>query len=105
MIIALSVVTLVTGAISLVKERKEIKEVCKSGFLLGSFRGVANGVVNLLVMVLSARMATSVMFPLISAGGIILTTAVSILFYKEKITKCQFFGVVFGIVAVILLNI
>ncbi len=67
--------------------------------------GLANGAVNLFVMILSGKMATSIMFPLISAGGIIATWIVSRLFYREKLTTYQNIGLVLGIVAVIFLNI
>ena len=67
--------------------------------------GIMNGIVNLLVMVLSGMMATSVMFPLISAGGIVVTYIVSRFFYKEKLTKIQFAGFLTGLASIVFLNI
>jgi len=67
--------------------------------------GLANGAVNLFVMILSGKMATSIMFPLISAGGIIATWIVSRLFYREKLTTYQNIGLILGVISVIFLNI
>ena len=50
-------------------------------------------------------MAASLMFPLISAGGIILTYIVSRFAYKEKLSLNQNIGVVLGVAAVIFLNL
>ena len=64
-----------------------------------------NGIVNLFVMILSGKMPVALMFPLISAGGIIVTYIVSRFFYKEKLTKMQFAGFILGIASVVFLHI
>ena len=56
-------------------------------------------------MILSGKMPVSLMFPLISAGGLIVTYIVSRFFYKEKLTKIQFIGFIFGLMAVVFLNV
>ena len=56
-------------------------------------------------MLCAVIMNASIMFPIISAGGIIGTSLVSVLFYKEKLTKMQYAGLVLGIGAIVLLNI
>lgn len=105
MIVALAIVTIVMFIISLFQERRDIKFYAKSGWHWALICGVLNGMVNLFVMILSGRMSVSLMFPLISAGGLIVTYIVSRLFYKEKLTRIQFVGFVFGLAAVVLLNI
>ncbi len=107
MIIALLItaVTLFVAAF-LTKERKTIGISLKKGFVWYTVCGIANGAVNLFVMMLVSvyKMPPSVMFPLISAGGIIVTVAVSMTLYKEKLTLYQILGVILGIGAVVLLN-
>lgn len=114
MIIALAIVALLTFAISLVTEFKKdgkavssdvVKGYMKSGLVLALLCGVANGLVNLFVMVLSGLMPVSLMFPLISGGGIVLTYIISRLYYKEKLTRTQLIGFLCGTASVILLNI
>ena len=64
-----------------------------------------NGLTNMLVMILSGLMAVSVMFPLISAGGIIVTFIISKFVYKENLTRMQFMGFLVGILSIVFLNI
>lgn len=105
MIIALAVVTIFMSLMSLFTERKQIKDYAKSGWHWALICGLLNGIVNLFVMILSERIPVSLMFPLISAGGLIVTYIVSRFFYKEKLSKTQFVGFLFGLAAVVFLNI
>ena len=105
MSVALLLVFGVVLILSLVSERKGICENLKRGWIYGAACGLFNGVVNLLVMLLSARMSISIMFPVISAGGIVLTFAVSRFVYKERLSKLQNIGFLLGVIAVIILNI
>jgi multidrug transporter EmrE-like cation transporter len=61
--------------------------------------------VNLLVMILSGLMPVSLMFPIISAGGIVAIFVISLVFYKEKLSRLQIIGYILGTVSVVLLNI
>lgn len=105
MIAALTIVTLLLFIISLLVERKSIYVNLKKGWKLFLICGLANGFVNLLVLVLSAKMPASVMFPVISAGGIVVTALVSIFLYKEKLSKYQIAGLFLGIASIFALNI
>ena len=105
MIVALAIVTVVMLIMSILKERTEIKFFAKVGWHWAIICGALNGMVNLFVMILSGKMPVSLMFPLISAGGLIVTYIVSRFFYKEKLTKIQFIGFIFGLMAVVLLNV
>ena len=105
MIVALAIVTVVMLIMSILKERTEIKFFAKVGWHWAIICGALNGMVNLFVMILSGKMPVSLMFPLISAGGLIVTYIVSRFFYKEKLTKIQFIGFIFGLMAVVFLNV
>ncbi len=105
MIVALAIVATVMLVMTVCKERKKVLFYAKSGWHWAAICGALNGMVNLFVMILSGRMPVSVMFPLISAGGLVVTYIVSRFFYKEKLTKLQFVGFVFGLFAVVFLNI
>lgn len=104
MITALLIVCAILLCASLLSAERKHK-ITKPCFYLASIQGLSNGIVNYLVMVLSALMPVSVMFPMISAGGIILTIVISIAIYHEKLTKMQITGCLFGIAAVVLLSI
>ena len=105
MIIALLAVTVIMTVAACFAERKDIIPCTKRGWYWMVLCGVANGVVNLLVMVLSTRMKASLMFPVISAGGIILTWVVSRFLYKEKLSVGQNVALVLGIAAVVFMNL
>ena len=105
MILALAIVAVGLALLSLLTEREVMKSSFKKGWIQMITCGGFNGLCNLLVMLCSVSMSASVMFPIISAGSIILTALISILFYKEKLTKMQYVGFVLGIIAIVLLNI
>lgn len=105
MILALAISFMATAVIAIVTERADMKRNIKHGVLTYSACGIANGLVNFLVLILSARMDASVMFPLISAGGIVATYLVSLFVYKEKMTTQQTIGMFVGIGSIIALNL
>ena len=78
MIIALSTLVIVLTIAALIKERGEIKN-CLKPTVFSVTNGLANGLTNLLVMIMALRMPASVTFPLISSGSILATVTVSIL--------------------------
>lgn len=105
MIVALAVFTLAMAVMTVIGERGKIAFYCQSGWYFAVLCGIMNGAVNFLVMILSALMPIALMFPIISAGGIVLTYILSRTIYKESLTSRQTVGFVLGIVAVILFNI
>lgn len=107
MITALLTSVIVLSILSLINERKELKFVVKKGLCLALFCGIFNGIVNFLVILLLGMktIPASVMFPCISAGGMLLTFFISVLAYKEKMSKMQIAGFFIGIGAVVFLNI
>lgn len=105
MIIALLVVCVIVGFLSVIKERRGIIGYAKGGWYLGLVCGIMNGMVNLFVMILSGLMPLSLMFPMISSGGIITTYIVSKFIYKENLNKMQFIGFILGIGSIVLMNL
>lgn len=105
MIGALIITALMLFPISLLSEKNKIKPSFKKGWFWAVACGIANGIVNLLVLILGGRIPVSLLFPIISAGSIILSSAISILIYKEKLTKIQLTGVAIGVVSIVFLNL
>lgn len=104
MIIALLISTIALFICTLISERDIMVHSFKKGFPYYSTCGLANGAVNFFVLVLATRMPASVMFPIISAGGIVTTALISIFVYKEKLSLPQKIGMVLGIEAVVVLG-
>ena len=105
MILSMGIVFVIMCAAAVIRERRTAVSHIRSGWHLALGCGVMNAVVNALVMILSGLMSVSLMFPLISVGGIVVSFAVSRWIYREKLTKAQYIGFFFGIAAVIFLNL
>lgn len=105
MALSLLVVTVVCLVFSLLYHKNDFKPIfTKPIIILPLICGGANALVNYLVMVLS-HIDASLLFPIVSAGGIILTGVISLTIFKERFSKQQFLGMIFGIFAVIFLNL
>lgn len=105
MIVALLIAMVAFFTLSLVAERPVIIPSLGRGAHLMILCGIANAAVNLFVMLAAQIMDKSLMFPMISAGGIILTWLVAILIYKERMNMKQNIGMLLGIASVIFFNI
>lgn len=104
MIVALFLVAAVAFVAGLYKN-KNIGKSIASAFRYAPFQGIANGMVNLFVMILTSLLPTAILFPSISAGGMVITFIIAISIYKEKLSKVQILGYILGIASVVLLNI
>ena len=105
MIIALLILAVFFGILAFINERKDFKICIKKNWIT-LLNGAANGFTNMFIMVLVSRgMSASIMFPVISGGGLILTCLISIFIYKEKLTLKQYIGLALGTASVILMNI
>ena len=105
MIAALVLTVIILLVLSFFTERDKMVKSFKRGAPMYIVYGLANGLVNLFVILLALRMPSSIMFPIISAGGTVAVSAVSIFVYKEKLAVTQKAGIILGIVSIILLNI
>ncbi len=105
MIIALTVAALAALVAALFAERKYFKEIIRVGLIPGALCGLCNGGLNMLVMVITALVASAIFFPVLSAGQLIFAFLVSVFLYKEKFIPRQLVALVLGFAALILLNI
>lgn len=105
MIAALITVVVIVIAPIIICERREFLPSMKRGGILMVLCGVINGASNLLVMLLVNRMNASVLYPVMSAGGVLLTFFVSLFIYKERLAVKQYISFAFGIAAIVLMNI
>ncbi len=107
MIIGMSVMLIVSIALYFCKSfgKNGVLEI-KKAIPYGLGVGIASALVNFLVMILvSGTVSVSLIFPLISAGSLIVSYIFSIVLFKEKLTLIQNLGFVSGLIAVVLFNI
>ena len=87
------------------QERSTLGHTFKNGWLLALLCGTANGLTNLLVLYLNARVPASVMFPIISAGSVVLVFLYSVFVNRERFSAKQYVGFILGIISIVLLNL
>ena len=107
MIVALAMVSLMMLVLTLcVKEERQCAaNTLKKGWLLALLSGVFNGLTNYLVLYLNPRLPASVMFPVISAGGLILVFLYSFFIERERFNVWQKVGFFVGLASIVLLNL
>lgn len=105
MLLAFFFIVVFLFPIAFLREKKAVKYAVKSGWQWFALYGIANGSVNLLVMVASEKIPVSVLFPVISAGGIIISSAFSVFICGEKLSVKQLAGIAIGLVAIVFLNL
>lgn len=105
MICSLAITLVILLIFVLLNERKGLKSISTtSSSLWPILCGIGNGLANQLTMFLAVVTPASLLYPLQSAGGIILTAIVSVVIYKEKLSITHKIGFVAGILAVIAFN-
>lgn len=72
-------------------------------YLVMIFNGICIALNNNLNLYLSGAMDSAIFFPIINGGALILTTLAGLIIFKEKLSPKQWFGILLGIIAVILL--
>lgn len=73
---------------------------------LASLGGVFNGLYNFMnTVVANNGLNISVFYPVVSAGQLIFTCIVAVVFFREKMSKKQYAAISCGIVAIVLLNL
>ena len=104
-IVALGLSTVVLIAASLLTRETDLKSTLRVGGPLSLFCGLFNGAVNYLAIYLNQFIPASVMFPVLSAGELILIVPYSLLVRRERFTAKQWAGFAVGVVSVVLLNL
>ena len=86
-------------------KEKGNKSKMQAWFLLGIMiaSGACGAVNNKFNLYLSGVMDSAVFFPIVNGGGLVLTTLAAVLLFREKLSKKQWVGVVFGIASVVFL--
>lgn len=105
MILSLAITLITILIFVLIYERKQALPFLKNGVLWPVLCGVGNGMANQLTMMLAVTLPASFLYPVQSAGAIIITAIVSLIIYREKMSFSQKAGFIFGVLAIILFNI
>ena len=88
-------------------ERCGVKDVRKKASLVyPMIAGISSAMLNLLILLmLSAALSESIIFPGIAVGGLTLTTVFSLAAYRERLTRSQWLGLGIGVIGLVFLNL
>lgn len=89
----------------LVSEREKLKTAVKNGMLFGILAGSFNGASNFLSLVIYNFVPISIVSPVTTGGGLVLSFVVSSALYKERFSPRQIVSAVIGVIALVLFKI
>lgn len=75
----------------------------KRQYIFAVVCGLCTFLMNFLNLKLSGILPSQIFFPLVNGGAIVITSIVSVFFFKEKLTKTQLVGLVGGFCSLILI--
>ncbi len=105
MFFAMIVCVIAGTVVLLISDKSDIKPIVKRGGVFASLVGIANGLLNLFVILITKTdLKSSLVYPTLAVGGLIITSLLSIVLFKERLKWWQWVGVIIGIVAVGLLS-
>lgn len=108
MLVALTIVVIVLTVYAFLvkKERPLLKLTATKGLGYSASCGIANGLTNFLVIYLNSHsFPASVLFPVVSGGGLVLVFLWAFFVKKERFTTLQYIGYALGVVSLVLLNL
>lgn len=101
--LAVSASALLIGGV--IRDRKQLKEIMRYGIPYAGTAGVANGINNLLTIVVNNLLPLSVVSPVCSGMRIVVSFLSGTILFKEKYLKRQIVGVGMGVIALVFLNL
>lgn len=82
---------------------KEKLRFTKTEYIFAIICGICTFTMNYINLKLSGVLSTQLFFPLVNGGAIILTSIVSVVIFKEKMSKQQIIGLIGGLGSLILI--
>ena len=105
MMLATGISALTAVGIFLKEDKIKAKRVLKGSWYFPVLAGGLNAVLNLFVILLATTpLSPSLIYPVLSIGGLMITILVSAFIFKEKMRWWQWIGIAVGIVAIGLLS-
>ena len=105
MIITLLFSAITLFSIGIITNRKNLLYILRHGGIYASVAGISNGATNLLNLVVNAMIPISIAAPTRSGIKIVIGFLISLIIFKEKLSRRQTLGVIIGAIALILLNL
>ena len=105
MMLATGMCALSALVIYLRSDKTHSSVLCKDSWYFPVSAGVLNAVANLLVIAMAnSTLSPGLIYPVLSIGGLMVTTVFSVFIFKEKMAWWQWIGVALGFVAIAVLS-
>ena len=106
MFFAISIAAVVFLVFYFKSDRSDTKVMLKNSWWIPICEGISNLILNLMVMLMATTaLSPSLIYPVISVGGLAIVTVFSLVVFKEKMHWWQWIGICVGAVAVVLLSL
>ena len=105
MIITLATAAVLLFGIAAVKDGGAAFRTLRRGALYAPIAGISNGATNFINLTVNAMIPISIAAPSRSGVTIVVSFLIALLFFRERLSARQIFGVVIGIAALVLLNL
>ena len=106
MTMAIAFALVISIIMYVLSDKRDTKAIIKTAGYVPALAGIINVFHNLIVLVLAVSpISPSLVYPVISVGGIIIVALFSFFFMKEKISLIQWIGIALGAAATVLLSI
>ncbi len=89
----------------IIKDAESFGYIVKNGILYAMCGGIANGITNFLILQSYLFIPISIASPINAGLKILFTVIISVILFKEKLTKRQVVGVICGAAGLLLLNV
>ena len=98
--------TAVCAVLALRENKKNWGKAFRTSWFCPALTGLSSALSNTFILILiKYKMSSSIIYPGIAVGGLIITILISLAFFGEKLRKAQWFGIAVGAVALVLLNL
>ena len=89
------------------KEKKDNwRNTFRTSWFCPALAGISSVLSNIFILLLvKHQMSPAIMYPGIAVGGLMLTILISLLCFQEKLRRLQWWGLVIGAIALVLLNL
>ena len=106
MMVAIAISAIVCIIMYLRSDKIDFSQTVRTSWYFPVSAGVCNALLNLFVIFLAtSSLSPSLIYPVLSIGGLMLTTTCSAFIFKEKMHWWQWLGIGVGIVAVGILSL
>lgn len=86
-------------------DKSDTKIIIKTSSIFPLLAGILNALQNFFVILMATKLPSGVVYPVLSVGGLAISILASLILFKEKLKWTQWFGIIFGTISILLLQL